>query len=84
MLQLGDKPGTCNPDPNGRSIVIQITDQCPQCGQNQIDIQALTWAKVCVSFTCYCLAKVEPTQYPPITRLKFSQPHLVSTMSKCQ
>ena len=45
-LQLGDKPGSCNPDPNGRSIVVQITDQCPECEANHMDIQALTWAKV--------------------------------------
>ena len=45
-MQLGDKPGSCNPDPNRRSIVIQITDQCPECEPDHLDLQALTWAKV--------------------------------------
>ena len=46
LAQLGDQPGTCNPDATARSIVVQITDQCPQCESNHWDIQALTWAKV--------------------------------------
>ena len=45
-MQLGDKPGSCQEDPKQRSIVVQITDQCPECGPNHLDIQALTWAKV--------------------------------------
>ena len=44
-MQLGDKPGSCQADPNKRAIVIQITDQCPECEANHMDIQALTWAK---------------------------------------
>ena len=44
--QLGDQPGTCNSDASARSIVVQITDQCPQCESNHWDVQALTWAKV--------------------------------------
>ena len=46
VLQLGDKPGSCQADPRQRSIVVQITDQCPECGPNHMDMQALTWAKV--------------------------------------
>ena len=46
MLQLGAKPGSCQADPRQRSIVVQITDQCPECGPNHMDMQALTWAKV--------------------------------------
>ena len=26
--------------------MIQITDQCPECESNHLDVQALTWAKV--------------------------------------
>ena len=54
-MQLGDKLGSCQQDPNQRAIVIQITDECPQCEPNHLDIQALTWAKVRVCFTCSCL-----------------------------
>ena len=57
-LQLGDKPGSCQEDPKQRSIVVQITDQCPECGPNHLDIQALTWAKV-RSSACDSCALVE-------------------------
>lgn len=46
MQAFGSKPGSCQSDPNNRSIVIQITDSCPECAVDQIDIQALTWAKI--------------------------------------
>ena len=45
-MQLGDKQGSCQEDPTKRAIVVQITNQCPECGPNHVDIQALTWAKV--------------------------------------
>ncbi len=43
---FGPKPGSCQQDPNKRSIVIQITDSCPECAANQLDLQALTWAQI--------------------------------------
>ena len=36
----------CNSDPSQRSVVVMITDTCPECASNQLDIQAQTWAKV--------------------------------------
>ena len=42
--EVPQKP--CNSDPSKRSIVVMITDQCPECEANHMDIQALTWAKV--------------------------------------
>ena len=50
-MQLGDQPCSCQADPSKRSIVIQITDNCPQCEADHLDIQALTWAKVIM---CIC------------------------------
>ena len=44
--QLGDLVGSCQANPTLRSIVVQITDQCPECEPDHLDIQALTWAKV--------------------------------------
>ena len=32
--------GRCNQDPNARSITIMITDSCPECEPDHIDIQA--------------------------------------------
>lgn len=43
---LGPRPGSCQKDPTRRNIVIQITDSCPNCSSDQIDIQANTWAKI--------------------------------------
>jgi hypothetical protein len=31
---------------------MQITDKCPECGPNHIDLQALTWEKVQVHASC--------------------------------
>lgn len=45
-MQLGSKPGSCQANPADRSIVVQITDQCPECGADHMDLQALTWARV--------------------------------------
>ena len=52
VLQLGDQVGSCQSNPIIRSIVIQITDQCPQCEPDHLDVQALTWAKVCPGAAC--------------------------------
>ena len=38
--------GNCNSDPNQRSVTVMITDGCPQCEADHIDIQALTFEKV--------------------------------------
>jgi hypothetical protein len=45
-LKGSDEQGRCNADPDARSITIQITDACPECQPDQLDIQALTFNKV--------------------------------------
>ena len=37
--------GRCNSDPGQRSVTIMITDACPECEANHIDLQALTFQK---------------------------------------
>ena len=39
--------GRCSKDTNQRSVTVTITDTCPECGNDHIDIQALTFNKVC-------------------------------------
>ncbi len=43
---LGSKPGSCQADPARRAMVVMVTDSCPECASNQLDLQALTWEKV--------------------------------------
>lgn len=38
--------GNCNADPNERSVTVMITDACPECDADHIDVQALTFQKV--------------------------------------
>ena len=38
--------GRCNSDPDQRSVTIMITDACPECEADHIDVQALTFLKV--------------------------------------
>ena len=38
--------GRCSKDPNQRSVTVTITDVCPECETDHIDIQALTFNKV--------------------------------------
>jgi len=38
--------GRCHPNSSERSIVVQITDACPECGAEHMDIQALTFARL--------------------------------------
>ena len=33
--------GRCNQDPNARSVTIMITDSCPECEADHLDIQVL-------------------------------------------
>ena len=40
-----DVQGRCNSDPNARSVTIMITDACPGCEPDHLDIQALTFNK---------------------------------------
>lgn len=35
--------GRCNGDPNSRSVNIMITDSCPQCEGDHLDIQVSTF-----------------------------------------
>jgi Lytic transglycolase len=43
----GPWKGRCFTGSNQVSVVVQITDSCPECEADHIDIQALTFAKVC-------------------------------------
>ena len=48
--------GHCNDDPNQRAVTVMITDACPQCEPDHIDIQALTYEKVgCQDAGACCL-----------------------------
>ena len=38
--------GRCSKDTNQRSVTVTITDTCPECGSDHIDMQALTFNKV--------------------------------------
>ena len=38
--------GRCSKDANQRSVTVTITDTCPECGSDHIDMQALTFNKV--------------------------------------
>ena len=38
--------GRCSKDPNQRSVTVTITDVCPECATDHIDMQALTFNKV--------------------------------------
>ena len=40
--------GRCPKDANQRSVVVTITDVCPECETDHIDMQALTFNKVCM------------------------------------
>ncbi|KAK9916962.1 hypothetical protein WJX75_009263 [Coccomyxa subellipsoidea] len=47
--QPGSPVGDCNPNPNQRRVTIMISDVCEPCnpgGDNQIDLQALTFLKI--------------------------------------
>ena len=35
--------GRCNQDPNARSVTIMITDSCPECEADHLDIQVLSF-----------------------------------------
>ena len=38
--------GRCNSDPSQQSATVLITDSCPECEADHIDMQALTFNKV--------------------------------------
>ena len=42
----GSKPGSCQANPDDRNIVVQITDSCPECAADQMDLQANIWAQI--------------------------------------
>lgn len=46
MQAYGSKPGSCQAKPEDRSIVVQITDSCPECSTDQMDLQANIWAQI--------------------------------------
>ncbi|CAL8462621.1 g2154 [Coccomyxa elongata] len=46
LQNAGQYAGRCNQDPNARMVTIMITDCCPECEPNHIDIQALTFNKM--------------------------------------
>ena len=38
--------GRCSKDKNQQSVTVTITDTCPECATDHIDMQALTFNKV--------------------------------------
>ncbi|CAL5220563.1 g2600 [Coccomyxa viridis] len=42
----GPFAGRCSKDSNQRSVTVTITDTCPECGSDHIDMQALTFNKI--------------------------------------
>jgi len=44
--QLGQTTGSCQGDPQQRSAVVLVTDTCPQCESDHLDLQAVIWSKV--------------------------------------
>lgn len=47
--------GRCNSDPSQQSATVLITDSCPECGADHIDMQALTFQKVSnILIDCTC------------------------------
>ena len=44
--QLGQTTGSCQADPNQRNAVVMVTDSCPQCESDHLDLQAIIWSKV--------------------------------------
>ncbi|KAH7619768.1 putative expansin-A17 [Nannochloris sp. 'desiccata'] len=42
------RPGACKTDSAGKplSVIAMITDKCPECGDNHIDVQAQAFAKI--------------------------------------
>lgn len=39
LLCLGYMQGRCNQDPNARSVIVMITDSCPECESDHMDLQ---------------------------------------------
>ncbi|KAK9906493.1 hypothetical protein WJX75_002830 [Coccomyxa subellipsoidea] len=46
LQNAGQFAGRCNQDPNARMVTIMITDSCPECEPDHLDLQALTFNKV--------------------------------------
>jgi hypothetical protein len=53
----GDIRGRCITGSNQVSVVVQITDSCPECPADHIDIQAMTFDKV----LAFPLRRLPPT-----------------------
>ncbi len=49
--------GRCSKDPNQRSVTVTITDVCPECESDHIDMQALTFNKVQAGSPAACHAR---------------------------
>ena len=45
-LHVVSVQGRCSKDKNQRSVTVTVTDTCPECGTDHIDMQALTFNKV--------------------------------------
>ena len=45
--------GRCNSDPSQQSATVLITDQCPECEADHIDMQALTFNKVSTTLNAF-------------------------------
>ena len=51
--------GRCSSDKNQRSVTVTVTDSCPECEADHIDMQALTFNKVRIPVGGACRATSE-------------------------
>lgn len=52
--------GRCNSDPSQRSVTVMISDVCPECEADHMDIQALTYNKVHTLCSHSCCSHSSP------------------------
>lgn len=68
--------GRCNADPSLRSVTVMISDVCPECESNHMDIQALTYNKV---FPAVILVYASALGLRPLTQHTQSTKHTYFT-----
>lgn len=82
-LKLYCVQGNCNSDPSARSTTIQITDVCPECEADHIDIQALTFNKVRNSLKMQMVSSCNSLRRLFVTWVSSDQALHVDTLSDC-
>lgn len=70
--------GRCNADPNSRSVTIMITDCCPECEADHLDIQALTFNK----FAPMALGRVDIKYRRRACQASIAVPGLLACMQR--